>query len=101
MYCKRAFKPFVDPSKRHMLGAGSQGPTNAKLKARVPYVAPLPPDREGRVLCAASASLRKANANGILGRDGEPQVIFDAHAWAAANGKLSLWVVDRACEWND
>ena len=40
-----AFQPFMDASKRYIRGSGSAGPTNAKSKARLPYVAPAQPDK--------------------------------------------------------
>jgi choline-sulfatase len=45
-YPNWAYQPFVDESRRFIRGAGSAGPTNAKSKARFPYVAPVPPDRK-------------------------------------------------------
>lgn len=41
-----AYQPFVDESKRYIRGSGSAGPTNAKSKARFPFVTPVPPDRK-------------------------------------------------------
>lgn len=45
-YPNWAYQPFVDESKRYIRGAGSAGPTNAKSRARFPYVEPVPPDRK-------------------------------------------------------
>jgi choline-sulfatase len=44
-YPNWAYQPFVDESKRFIRGAGAQGPTAAKARARFPYVEPAPPDR--------------------------------------------------------
>ena len=46
LYSNWAYQPFADASKRYIRCAGSAGPTNAKSKARFPYVAPVPPDRK-------------------------------------------------------
>lgn len=46
LYPNWAYQPFVDASKRYIRGSGSAGPTNAKSKARFPYVAPVSPDRK-------------------------------------------------------
>lgn len=46
LYSNWAFQPFVDASQRFIRGSGSAGPTNAKSKARFPFVAPVPPDRK-------------------------------------------------------
>lgn len=43
-YSNWAYQPFVDESKRYVRGAGGAGPTNAKAKARFPYVEPAEPD---------------------------------------------------------
>ena len=40
-----AYQPFVDASKRYIRGGGSAGPTQAKARARFPYVEPAKPDR--------------------------------------------------------
>ena len=45
-YPNWAYQPFSDASKRYIRGSGSAGPTNAKSKARFPYVPPAPPDRK-------------------------------------------------------
>ena len=45
-YPNWAYQPFVDESKRYIRGSGGAGPTNAKSKARFPYVPPVPPDRK-------------------------------------------------------
>ena len=41
-----AYQPFADATRRYIRGSGSAGPTNAKSKARLPYVEPVPPDRK-------------------------------------------------------
>lgn len=45
-YSNWAYQPFVDESKRYIRGSGGAGPTNAKSKARFPYVKPVEPDRK-------------------------------------------------------
>jgi choline-sulfatase len=46
LYPNWAFQPFSDASKRYVRGSGSAGPTNAKSKARFPYVPPAPPEQK-------------------------------------------------------
>jgi hypothetical protein len=45
MYSNWAYQPFVDETQRFIRGSGPAGPTNAKSKARFPYVEPVKPDR--------------------------------------------------------
>lgn len=46
LYPNWAYQPFVDESKRYIRGSGGAGPTNAKSKARFPYLKPVEPDRK-------------------------------------------------------
>jgi choline-sulfatase len=49
MYSNWAYQPFVDETQRFIRGSGPAGPTNAKSKARFPYVEPVKPDRNDPV----------------------------------------------------
>ncbi len=46
-YPNWSYQPYVDASQRYVRGGGAAGPTAVKARARLPFVAPVEPDRAG------------------------------------------------------